>query len=162
FVVLVNACMNLPAGFTMEAGRPVGIDPLAAMFSPPWRHETLHALLACYQATAFAMSGVHAAVLLRHPTSSLYRKAFSITLAMASVTALLQPLSGDMSARAIAEQEPAKLAAAEAHFETGAHAPLVVGGLADADARETHGAIRVPSGLSILAHRSPNAVVTGL
>ena len=37
FVTLVNACMNLPAGFTMKDGRPVDIDPIAAtldMFAP--------------------------------------------------------------------------------------------------------------------------------
>ena len=67
----MNAFMNLPAGFRMEGGRPVDIDPLAAMFSPPWAHETVHVLLSCYQATAFAMAGIHALFLLRRPADTL-------------------------------------------------------------------------------------------
>jgi cytochrome d ubiquinol oxidase subunit I len=162
FVTLVNACMNLPAGFTMAGGRPVDIDPLAAMFSPPWPHQTLHALLACYQATAFALAGIHAAVLLRHPGSALFRKAFGLSLAVACVTALLQPLSGHDSAHSLAEMQPAKLAAAEAHFHTGRHAPILIGGIPDEERREVEGAIRIPHGLSLLATMRLDGEVKGL
>lgn len=162
FVTLVNAAMNLPAGFRMVNGHPVDIDPIAAMFSPPWKHETLHSLLACYQATAFALAGIHAAVLLRHPKSSLFRKAFAVSLAVASITAVLQPLAGDLAARAIAETEPIKLAAAEAHFKTQTHAPLRVGGIPDVKTGEVHYGIEIPSGLSILAAHDPAAEVKGL
>jgi cytochrome bd ubiquinol oxidase subunit I len=162
FVTLVNATMNLPRGFDMVNGHPTNIDPLAAMFSVPWKHETLHALLACYQATAFALAGIHAAVLLRHPKSSLFRKAFAVSLAVASITALLQPLSGDHSARSIAESEPLKLAAAEAHFKTQTHAPLRIGGIPDVTTGEVHHGIEIPSGLSLLATHDPAAEVKGL
>jgi cytochrome d ubiquinol oxidase subunit I len=162
FVTLVNAAMNLPAGFRMVDGLPVDIDPLAAMFSPPWKHETLHSLLACYQATAFALAGIHAAVLLRHPKSSLFRKAFAVSLAVASITAVLQPLAGDFAARAIAETEPIKLAAAEAHFKTQTHAPLRIGGVPDVKTGEVRYGIEIPSGLSLLAAHDPAAEVKGL
>jgi cytochrome d ubiquinol oxidase subunit I len=162
FVTLVNATMNLPRGFDMVNGHPTNIDPLAAMFSVPWKHETLHALLACYQATAFALAGIHAAVLLRHPTSTLFRKAFAVSLAVASVTALLQPISGDHSAHSIAESEPLKLAAAEAHFTTQTHAPLRIGGIPDVSTGEVHYGLEIPSGLSLLAAHDPAAEVKGL
>ena len=162
FVTLVNATMNLPRGFDMVNGRPTNIDPLAAMFSVPWKHETLHALLACYQATAFALAGIHAAVLLRHPTSSLFRKAFAVSLAVASVTALLQPISGDHSAHSIAESEPLKLAAAELHFKTQTHAPLHIGGVPDMTTGEVRYGLEIPSGLSLLAFHDPAAEVKGL
>ena len=162
FVTLVNACMNLPAGFTMVVGRPADIDPLVAMFSPPWPHQTVHALLACYQATAFALLGIHAAVLLRHPRSALFRKAFGISLAVACVTALLQPVSGHDSAHTLAEMQPLKLAAAEADFHTQRGAPLLLGGLPDEDRMETRGAIRIPGGLSLLATNHLDGEVQGL
>lgn len=162
FVTLVNAAMNLPAGFTMENGRPINIDPLAAMFSPPWKHETLHSILACYQATAFALAGIHAAVLLRHPKSSLFRKAFAVSLAVASITAVLQPLAGDYAARSIAKTEPLKLAAAEAHFETQTHAPLRIGGIPDVKTGEVSYGLEIPSGLSLLAAHDPGAEIKGL
>jgi len=162
FVTLVSSCMNLPAGFTMLGGKPTDIDPLAAMFSPPWPHQTVHALLACYQATAFALSGIHAAVLLRHPESRLFRKALAVSLAVACVTAALQPLSGHDSAHTLAEMQPAKLAAAEAHFHTGRDVPILVGGFPDEDTGEIHGALRIPGALSLLATNHFDGEVKGL
>jgi cytochrome bd ubiquinol oxidase subunit I len=162
FVTLVNACMNLPAGFTMVAGRPADIDPLAAMFSPPWPHQTVHALLACYQATAFALAGIHAAVLLRHPGSQLFRKALAVSLAVACVTAALQPVSGHDSARALAEMQPAKLAAAEALFHTERGAPILVGGLPDEDTGQVRFALPIPHALALLATNHLDGEVKGL
>jgi cytochrome d ubiquinol oxidase subunit I len=162
FVTLVNACMNLPAGFTMNDGHVANVDPIAAMFSPLWKYETLHVLLSCYQATAFAIAGIHAAVLLRHRTSPLFRKALGISLAVACSTALIQPLSGHHSAQGAAELQPLKFAAMEAHFHTQTHAPINLGGLPDLDRQALDHAIEIPSALSILAFNSPGAEVKGL
>jgi cytochrome d ubiquinol oxidase subunit I len=162
FVTLVNACMNLPAGFHLSGGRPVDVDPVAAMWSPPWPHQTLHALLACYQATAFALAGIHAAVLLRRPASTVFRKALSLSLVIGCVTALLQPLSGHDSAESLAGMQPAKLAAAEADFHTQRGAPILIGGIPDEDRGEVRGAIRVPNALSLLATRRLDGEVKGL
>jgi cytochrome d ubiquinol oxidase subunit I len=162
FVTCVNALMNDPQGFRMEAGRPVDIDPIAAMFSRPWAHQTLHALLACYQATAFALAAVHAAVLLRYPESPLFRKALKVTLSVACVTALLQPLAGDFASRQIAAHQPAKLAAAEALYHTTKGAPLLVGGIPDDRTGEVHFGLEIPHGLSLLAFHDPHAEVKGL
>lgn len=150
FVTLVNTFMNHPAGFTPTAGGPVNVDPLAAMFSPGWQHQTAHTLLACYQASAFAMAGIHAFVLLRHPGAAFHRKALSVALPLACVSALLQPMVGDLSAKQIAHHQPVKLAAAEGHFETQRGAPLSVVGL------------EIPKALSIMAFADPDAEVKGL
>jgi cytochrome d ubiquinol oxidase subunit I len=79
-----------------------------------------------------------------------------------AAAALLQPLSGDFSARQIAVTQPVKLAALEGHFETMRGAPLRIGGLPDPEARETRWAIEIPNGLSLLAFHDPGAEVRGL
>jgi len=78
------------------------------------------------------------------------------------VAALLQPVSGDFSARRIAVTQPVKLAALEGHFRTGRRAPLHLGGLPDAAAAETRWALELPAGLSLLAFHDPDAEVKGL
>jgi cytochrome bd ubiquinol oxidase subunit I len=78
------------------------------------------------------------------------------------VAALLQPLSGDLSARQVARTQPVKLAALEGQFETERGAPLRIGGLPDAAAEETRFALEVPRGLSLLAFHDPDAEVKGL
>jgi cytochrome d ubiquinol oxidase subunit I len=163
FVTLVNAFMNDPAG-VVETGRSTALafEPLRAMWSPSWPYQTVHVLLASYQATAWAMVGVHAFFLLREPRRALHRKALGIALPLACVTALVQPLSGDRSAKHIALAQPSKLAAAEALMHTTRAAPLHIGGWPDPTTGEIRGALSIPGGLSFLAHGKADAMVIGL
>jgi cytochrome d ubiquinol oxidase subunit I len=163
FVVMVNAWMNTPTGFTLAANGELGaIDPIAAMFNPSTAQQSLHMLLAAYAATGLAVAGLHAAMLLRNRASVFNRRALGIALIVGAPAAILQPLSGDYSARVVAEQQPIKLAAMESHFETMHGAPLHLGGLPDEDAGETRYALKIPKGLSLLAFHDPNAEVLGL
>jgi cytochrome d ubiquinol oxidase subunit I len=162
FVTLANAWMNHPAGFQVVLGRASGIDPLAAMFPPGWQHEVLHVLLSSYAAAGFAVAGIHAAFLRRDRSSAFHRAALGIALSVGGAAALLQPLSGDLSARQVAEHQPLKLAAMEGHFRTGRGVPLHLGGLPDADAAVTRYSVELPRGLSLLAFHDPDAEVRGL
>jgi cytochrome bd ubiquinol oxidase subunit I len=162
FVTLANAWMNSPAGFTLVAGAPAEVSPFVAMFPPGWAHEVLHVLLSSYVATGFAVAGIHALLLLRTPGSAFHRAALGIALGIGGVAALLQPLSGDLSARQVAATQPVKLAALEGQFETERGAPLRLGGLPDAQRMETRFALEIPHGLSLLAFHDPDAEVKGL
>jgi len=162
FVVIANAWMNTPTGFTMTDGRPTGIDPIAAIFNPAALTQTIHMILAAYAATAFGVAGIHAFLLLRKPMNTFHRHALTVSLLVGGPAALLQPLSGDRSAKMVAQHQPAKLAAMEGHFRTESAAPLIIGGIPDEDAGQTRYAIRIPFLLSVLAHGNPQAEVTGL
>src|SRR5512145_3507770 len=108
FVTLANAWMNVPAGFVLRSGVPADVRPFAAMFPPGWAHEVIHVLLSSYAATGLAVAGIHAALLLRSPGSAFHRAALGIALAVGGGAALLQPLSGDLSAREVAATQPLK------------------------------------------------------
>jgi cytochrome d ubiquinol oxidase subunit I len=162
FVVIANAWMNTPTGFRLVEGRLVDIDPVAAMLNPAALPEAVHMLLAAYAAVGFAVAGIHAAVLLRHPGHPFHRAALGIALLVGGPAALLQPLSGDVLAKMVAETQQPKLAAMEGQFETESGAPLRIGGLPDPEAGVTRWALEIPYGLSILAYGDPHATVTGL
>ena len=162
FVVMVNAWMNTPVGFTMEAGRLTSVDPIAGMASPAAFQQSLHMLLAAYASTGLAVAGLHALLLLRGGDRAFHRRALLIALLVGAPAAVLQPLSGDISARNVAETQPVKLAALEGQFETERGAPLRIGGLPDEERRETRWAIEIPYLLSLLAYHDPNAEVKGL
>jgi cytochrome d ubiquinol oxidase subunit I len=160
-VVAANAFMQAPASFQVANGRLVDVDPLAVFTTPAWFHLALHSSLSCYIATGFAVAGVYALGMLRGRRDQYHRAALDIALVVGGSAALLQPLSGDFSARRMGEYQPAKLAAMEAHYETSSHVPLLVGGIPDGQGG-VRGALRIPSGLSLLMGRSPATVVTGL
>jgi cytochrome d ubiquinol oxidase subunit I len=124
--------------------------------------QTLHMTLAAYAATGMAVAGIHAIQILRGNNSVFHRHALAVAIMVGAPSAILQPLSGDISARYVAREQPAKLAALEAHFVTQRGAPLHIGGWPDVERGETRWAIRIPYGLSLLAFHDPRAEVKGL
>src|SRR3954470_14233022 len=51
FVVMVNAWMNTPVGFSVNDGRLLAVDPIAGMMNPSSAQQAIHMLLAAYAAT---------------------------------------------------------------------------------------------------------------
>lgn len=161
-VVAANAWMNSPAGFDFVNGQYLNIDPIQAMFNKAWFSQALHMCLAAFTATGFAVAGVHALMILRNRNKEFHLKAFKIAAIFACIGALLQPLSGDISAKDVAKRQPAKLAAMEALYKTEKPAPLLIGGIVNEKDKTVKGAIEIPGALSFLAHGDFKAEVKGL
>ena len=161
-VVSANAWMNSPAGFDVVNGEFVNIDPVAAFLNDAWFTQALHMTLAAFAATGFAVAGIHAFQILRNNKPELHKEAFKIAIFFGAVAALLQPLSGDLSAKDVAERQPVKLAAMEAHYETKKSAPLYIGGIVDEEKKEVKHKIEIPGALSFLAFGDFDAEVKGL
>ncbi len=161
-VLGANAFMQAPSGFTIDGGRAAPTEILASFATGSFRAMAMHNTLACLCASAFAMAGVYAYGILRGKDDDRRRAAITIAMTIAASSAVLQLVTGDVSAREVAASQPAKLAAMEAHFATASHVPLVIGGVVDAANARVTGALEVPGGLSLLLSRDANAVVAGL
>lgn len=162
FVTAVNAWMNTPRGFVVRNGELVDLDLWAALWTPAFPTQALHMALAAYVSVSFAVMGIHAFSLRKHPNSRFHREALTIAFWVALVSTPLQIGSGDLAAKHLAKEQPIKLAAAEGLFDTQRGAPLTVGGWPDEDAGETNYGVEIPYALSILAHAHPSAEVRGL
>lgn len=161
-VVCANAWMNHPVGFELVNDRPGDIDPLRAMLNPGAFSQCLHMTIAAFQSVGFAVAGIHAFMLLKDRQNRFHRLALNIALLVGGTSALIQPFSGDISARLAARLQPLKLAAMESHFKTQKGAPLIIGGIPDVEHETVHFAIEIPYGLSLLAFHDPEAEVKGL
>lgn len=161
-VVSANAWMNSPSGFDYINGQYTNIDPIKAMFNDAWFSEALHMTIAAFAATGFAVAGIHALMIYRKQNISFHTRAFKIAIVFGAVAALLQPISGDISAKHAAKRQPAKLAAMEAYFHTQEHAPLVIGGIPDTAAKKVNYGIEIPGMLSFLVHDDFKTPVKGL
>lgn len=161
FITCVNAFMNTPQGFRLEDGSPTDIRPIAAMLNPAMPTKVAHVLATAYVACAFLLAAIAAVSLLKGRSHIYYRKALKLTMTSGLVFALTTFVVGDLSGKFLASYQPEKLAAAEWHFETGTHAPLILGGYLDRN-NEVRLGLKIPYALSILAHGDPGAEVRGL
>ncbi|MFB0496165.1 cytochrome d ubiquinol oxidase subunit I [Mucilaginibacter sp. OAE612] len=161
-VVSANSWMNSPSGFDFVNGQYINIDPVKAMFNKAWFSESLHMIIAAFSATGFAVAGIHALMIYRKKNIAFHTKAFKIAIIFGAAAAILQPFSGDLSAKNAAKSQPAKLAAMEAYFLTQEYAPLVIGGIPDTAAKKVNYGLEIPGLLSFLVHDNFKTQVNGL
>ncbi|MGY1602317.1 cytochrome ubiquinol oxidase subunit I [Geodermatophilus sp. SYSU D00815] len=159
-VVAANAWMNQPAGFTVRDGEVVDVRPVEVLLNGAFWHEAVHMLLAAYMVAGFTVAGVYAVGMLRGRRDRYHRLGLAIPFTVAAVCAPLQVVVGDIAAREVFQEQPAKFAAIEAVVETDTHVPLTLGGiLVDGEVRY---GIEIPWGASILAGESPDTRILGL
>ena len=161
-VVSANAWMNAPAGFDYVNGQYINIDPIKAMFNNAWFSQALHMSIAAFAATGFAVAGVHAFMVLKRRNQRFHTEAFKIAVLFGIIAAILQPFSGDISAKFVAKIQPAKLAAMESYFHTQKSAPLLIGGIPDVKTKTVHYGIELPGMLSFMIYEDMNKEVKGL
>lgn len=162
FVVAANAWMNSPSGFEWKDGQAFNIDPVAAMFNDAWFSQAQHTVITATLAVSCAVLGIHCALLLYRRQKVLNMKAIKVVLPLFLLSAILTPISGDISAKDVAKRQPLKLAAMEAHFETEKGAGLWLGGIPDEETREVKFGIQIPYLLSLLATNNPMSEIKGL
>ena len=160
-VIAVNGWMNHPAGFRLDHGKVVDVQPFAALFGNSYFwHELVHMYLAAYMVTGFLVAGAYAAGRLRGRWSRYEQTALAIPLAVAVLASVAQIFVGDWSGRTVAAAQPTKLAAFEGLAHTTKGAPVHILGWY-ANGRVEYG-IPIPHLLSLLAFHDPNATVQGL
>ena len=160
FVISVNGWMNHPVGFDLVDGAVTNVRPFEALFNAHVWHQVVHMQLAAYLVAGFAVAGVYAWAWLRGRRDRYHRVGFAIPFTIAALMAPVQLMVGDWAARAVAENQPTKLAAIEGLAETREGAPLtVLGWYRDG---EIVGGVRIPRALSLLAHHDSDARVQGL
>ena len=165
WIVVANSCQQTPAGFHIVGegfdARAEITDFWAMVFNPSSVDRLTHVWLGAFLAGAFLVMSVHAYYLIKGKYVEISKKAFKIALVVATVFSLGQLFTGHQSADGVAENQPAKLAALEGHFESSAPADMYILGWVDKEKQEVTG-IKVPGGLSFLLEYDFDAPVTGL
>jgi cytochrome bd ubiquinol oxidase subunit I len=161
-VLSANSFMNTPSGISLAGGGVlVDVDPLRALFTPALGYEFWHFLVALYMTAGFAVASVYAVAWLRGRRDHYQRVAFAVPFTIAAALTPLQLVIGDLSARALVNDQPTKFAAMELTWITRDHNPEVIGGVIDSSG-QIHYGLAIPSLDSVLVGYSPNAVIPGL
>ena len=160
-VLAANSWMNTPGGVRVTPGGGLEVDVWAALFTRALTYEFWHFLIAIYLTCGFAVASIYAVAWLRGRRDHYQRLGFGVPFTIAAALAPIQFVVGDLSARALAYDQPAKFAAMEVTWRTRAYNPEIIGGLLD-EAGQVRFGIPLPALDSLLVGFSPSTVVRGL
>ncbi len=124
WILAANSWMQTPAGYREVDGRFYPTDWLAVIFNPSFPYRFAHTVVAFYVTTAFVVVGVAAYYIRRGMHAEDARLMLSMTLWLLSVLVPVQIFLGDQHGLNTLHYQPAKLAAIEAHWQTGSRVPL--------------------------------------
>ena len=167
WIVVANSWQQTPAGYHIVRqglGTRAEITSFWAMvFNPSSVPRLLHVWIAAYILGAFFVMSISAYYLLRGRHVDFAEKSFKAGLSLATVMSLAALIQGDLQAKKVAETQPSKLAAMEAHFKTGTGpTPLYMFGMPDEKERTVKGGVAIPGMLSWLVHGNTHDPVVGL
>jgi len=157
--------MQTPAGYQIVTHNGVARaevkDFWVVVFNPSTLDRLFHVLCGAWQAGAFLVVSVSAWYLLKKRHLDFARASLRVGLTIALIASLLQLVSGDSSAREVAKQQPAKLAAFEGLYNTTSNAPLTLVGIVDEKDQKVVG-LQWPGMLSFLVGFDTKTTVLGL
>jgi cytochrome d ubiquinol oxidase subunit I len=163
FILLANAWMQNPVGYTIRNGRAEMTDFLAVVLNPYGWIKYSHALMSGYALAAFLLMGVSAWHLLRKNEVTFFTRSFRMAAVWGFVASLIVGVTGDFHAVEIAKTQPSKFAAMESIWETKTNAEMCL--LLVPDAKNECNAVeglKIPGMLSFLAFHDVNAQIKGL
>ncbi|MDY0133276.1 MAG: cytochrome ubiquinol oxidase subunit I [Desulforegulaceae bacterium] len=163
WILIANAWMQHPVGYTIRNGRAELTDFMAVVTQKFAVLTILHTLSAAYVLSAFFVMSVSAWHLLKKNNVEFFTKSFRIALVMGLLSTIFVVAEGDVHAVDVAKVQPAKLAAMETHWETSTKAPVFLFSWPDEENEKNIIEIgRIPGVLSFLAFHDINAPVQGL
>ena len=154
WILSANSWMQTPAGFTADAQGVLHVaDWWQAIFNPSFPYRFAHMVAAAYLTTAFIVAGIGAWYILRERCVPHGRIMLGMGLSLLVWLAPLQLVIGDLHGLNTLKHQPAKIAALEAHWETGKRVPLILFAFPDPKAETNHFEIAIPNlGSLILTH----------
>ncbi|MBQ0824885.1 cytochrome ubiquinol oxidase subunit I [Microvirga sp. HBU67558] len=168
WILSANSWMQTPDGFAIENGKAVPVDWFRVVFNPSFPLRYAHMVMGCYLTTAFAVAGMSAWMLLRHPHDAPAaklagsRRSLSMALWFATIFVPIQIVIGDLHGLGVLKYQPTKLAAIEGNWDRMANMPLRLFAIPDEVAETNHYEIGIPKiGSWVLTHAF-DGVVPGL
>jgi cytochrome d ubiquinol oxidase subunit I len=165
WIVVANSWMQTPAGYkiVMHNGiqRAEITDFWQLVFNPSSMERLSHVVCGAWQAGAFLVVSVSAWYLLKRRHLDFARASLRVGLTVALAASLVQVVTGHVSARGVAKNQPAKLAAFEGLYNTTSNAPLVLMGYVNERDQKVEG-LEWPGMLSFLIGFNTQTTVMGL
>ncbi len=165
WILIANGWMQNPVGseFSYQTMRMEMVSFSELLLNPVAQVKFVHTVAAGYVTASMFVLGISAYYLLKGRDLAFAKRSFSVAVGFGLASILSVILLGDESGYEVGDVQKTKLAAIEAEWETEPPpAAFTLIGFPDNETQETHGAIKVPYLLGLIATRSLDTPVTGL
>ena len=164
FILAANSFMQHPTGFIYNetTGRAELTDFGAVLTQNTAVTAFLHTMTSGFLTAGALVAGVSAYLITKKKSEEVTRPMLKLGLITTLVSSVLVFISGDMQARVMTTQQPMKMAAAEAQFDTSDHASFSLFTIGTPDGKEAKFQIRVPNVLSLMSTGSADGTVEGI
>lgn len=166
WIIVANSWQQTPAGYhlvqTAAGTRAEVLSFRNVVLNPSTLDRLSHVLVAAFMTGAFLVVSVSAFYVIKQRHTEFAQASLKIGLLIALVAAPLQLIVGDLSARGVVRNQPAKLAAFEGHYAASAAAALHLFGWVNERDERVEFSVAIPGMLSWLVSGDSQKPVIGL
>ncbi|MEA3274849.1 MAG: cytochrome ubiquinol oxidase subunit I [Pseudomonadota bacterium] len=165
WILVANGWMQNPVGseFSYETMRMEMTSFSELLLNPVAQVKFVHTVSAGYVTAAMFVAGISAYYLLKGRDIAFAKRSFSVAMGFGLASVLSVIVLGDESGYEAGDVQKTKLAAIEAEWHTEpAPAAFTLIGFPSNEDEETHGAVKIPYLMGLIATRSLDKEVAGL
>ncbi len=166
FILAANSWMQHPVGYVLNAktGRAEMTSIVAVLTNPTVLLAFPHTILAAFATAGIIVAGVAAWHIRRANDRAMFMHALKLGVPVVFIATMATMLVGHAQAQLMVKEQPMKMAAAEALYETTSSAPFSLLAVAPFEKRPERTTLNLtlPNGLSILATNTTNGTVKGI
>jgi cytochrome d ubiquinol oxidase subunit I len=164
FILAANSWMQHPVGYRINpVTHRAQLTSIVALLTNSTVLAALpHVLLASFVVAGALICAVSAWHLARGRDLELFRRAMRLGLVVTLVAGIATAATGDIQARVMESQQPMKMAAAEALYNTSAPASFSLFTVGSLNGNNQLWSVRVPYLLSLIATLDPHGTVQGI
>lgn len=164
FILAANSWMQHPVGYHIdpENGRAILNDIGAVLFQNTAVITWFHTMTSSFLVAGTAVAAVAAYHLHKGNQVDVFRPALKAGAIVTLIAAVGVSLTGDVAAKIMFQQQPMKMASAEAHLDTMTNAPLSLLTIGDVSGENPRTLFEIPGLLSFMATGSVDGEVPGV
>lgn len=164
FILAANSWMQHPVGYTInvEKGRAELTDIIEVLTQKLAVATFFHTIPSAIFTGAAVIAGISAWLMIKKVDVEMAKSTFKVGAITVMVSFLVIAGTGDYTAKVMTEQQPMKMAAAEALYETTSNAPFSLLTIGTLDGSRPVFQMDIPSVLSFMATGDVNATVRGI
>jgi cytochrome d ubiquinol oxidase subunit I len=164
FILAANSWMQHPVGSTVNpvTHRAEMNDFAAVLTNSTAVGAFAHTITAAFLSAGMLILGISAWHLVRGNEIAVFRSSLRVAIVTVLIAGLGTVVTGDLQARLMTQQQPMKMAAAEALYQTSTPASFSLFTVGSLDGSQELWSVRVPKVLSFMATGSPEGTVEGI